>query len=99
MSDHNSVGLVGARGLCEALRRAGVPSGPGLHYQAPKLDYYLWSLDAPERSVWVSLTYNERMDIKDWDRFSESDRSKVPLRHQPQEVRQARISQRDQEGL
>jgi hypothetical protein len=93
MSDKNSVGLISARGFCEAMRRRGIPSGSSTETLAPG---YAWCVADSENRVWECYTYNERMDIKDWDRLSGFHRSEVPLRHQPLEVQRARILERDQ---
>ena len=93
MSDKIGGGLISARGMCEAMRRRGIPPG-GFTETLPS--GYAWCVSDSENRVWECYTYNERMDIKDWDRISGFHRSEVPLRHQPQEVLRDRILERDQ---
>lgn len=89
-----NVGLASARGLCDAMRKAGIKG----NWSEPEPKCYEYFLDARyEDGVCVSLTYNERMDINDWEKLSPNHRREVPLRHQPREVRLLRTSSRDPE--
>lgn len=93
MSDKIGGGLISARGMCEAMRRRGIPPGG---FTEPLPSGYAWCVTDSENRVFLDFTYNERMDIKDWEKISAFHRSELPLRHQPLEVQQARILERDQ---